>query len=239
MTVETKRAIKYLDKFGDQKFDNNSQIVFVTDSKGTHLKRQQKYLDIKHGTVTWFNVSSRQSKKGVEFIKSEIGCLSKKYESVTVLFWHGTCDISNKISKHIFPRYDSTEKVISFAHEIFGELESLISGYTNTTLYYLEIPPISIRKWNQQRDYEHWVAQSDELINNQARAFNSVIQEYNKRSGFISPKFEQDLTRSRKKKSQPTKYSLNFNILKDGVHPSGLIAKYWLLRIFQAIEKCK
>ncbi|MES9905971.1 MAG: hypothetical protein ABW168_25265 [Sedimenticola sp.] len=239
MTVETKRAIKYLEKFSNQEFDNDRQIVFLTDSKGTHLKRQQKYLNIRHGSVTWFNVGSRQSLTGLEFITNEIDKLSKKYTAITIIFWHGTCDVSRKIARHIFPRYANTEQAAGPAREIFDKLDSLISSYGNIKIYYLEIPPISIRKWNKRKEYEHWVAQSDDTINDHVRSYNSVVREHNLKTGFVSPKFEQDLTRSRKKKSQATKYSLNFNILYDGVHPSGIIAKYWLLRVFQAIEKSR
>ncbi len=88
----------------------------------------------------------------------------------------------------------------------------------------------------RKKDYDHWVAQTDDVINDHVRAYNAIIQERNKDTGFITPKLDRDLTRSRKKKNQQTKYTLNFNLLSDGVHPTGIVAKYWLLRIMQSIE---
>lgn len=233
---ETKRILKFIEKNADQRFDLDSHIVFVTDSKGKYLKRQQKYLNVRHGSITWLDQGGRKTPKGIKALEDNIEELLHKHNKICVLFWHGTCDVTTKTGNHLFPHYKNSEEVKSDAIKNLDKLNEIADKHTNLKIFTAEIPPISIRKWNQSRDYEHWVAQSDDDINDHIREYNTVIREKNESTGFRSPKFEQDLVRSRKKKNQQTKYTLNFNLLTDGIHPTGIVAKYWLLRLLQAIN---
>ncbi len=115
--------------------------------------------------------------------------------------------------------------------------------FPNITICLLEIPPISVKIWNKVHDHDTWFLYDDNCVNEQVRHHNDMIRSLN--GTFISPKFEVDLIKSRTNKKSKTnstsgsrvRYSYNFFLLSDGVHPIGVVAKYWAFRIIENINR--
>ena len=102
----------------------------------------------------------------------------------------------------------------------------------NCKLIILEIPPISINQWNLERSTNKQEEISDlelneqiEKVNDQIRFFNSEILDTH------SPRLGLDLEFSRKKKNKPARKSINYKLLKDGIHPGNELSQLWMFRL--------
>ena len=93
--------------------------------------------------------------------------------------------------------------------------------------------------------HDSWETIDDEKVNKQVHLHNEIVREVNTcfDFNFISPKVENDLLKSSKRKSYAKgkkrinciRYNFNFTLLPDGVHPNSVLAKFWMYRILERL----
>ena len=122
------------------------------------------------------------------------------------------------------------------------ECEETIARYENLSKYLanrkvklvlLEVPYFSIKEFNRHLGHrypEEFKKQDTDLILALDK-LNKKIRDVNKENQTIAPKFSVDLKASRSTKGKRTKYSINYNVYNDGIHPKPLLAKYWMRKI--------
>ena len=242
MSHEIKRFEKYLNKKAP-KLDlaEIPEIILVSDSKGKKLKEVRETLNLWAGKpvtdkISWYNVSGRQGKDGIEFAERELQSWNSKYNSALVVFWHGMCDITKKDGNYIYIRHQDTVQLTDKISHQFEMFSSSFEIYTNLKLLFLEYPPISTKHWNRVNDHPNWEAIDDSIVARHVETYNEIVKTFNTNLGTLSsPRFSLDLQKSRRSVDQGSRYSTNFQMLYDGVHPIPDLSVYWLLRI---IEKC-
>ncbi len=104
---------------------------------------------------------------------------------------------------------------------------------------FLQIPYYSIQRWNETKGHQNPVIYKadDEQLTSLIDTANEFVELLNSETNTHTPKLNQDLVRSRKKKGGKQRYSLNFNLLHDGIHPGENIARSWLASISRQIHK--
>ena len=186
--------------------------------------------------INWASKSGANISDGIKYYKRQ-NTYPNNPSSLN-LFWYGTCDITKKVGKFIYPRFTNTEELISFFRNHLDSLSTYALEH-NHNLGILEIPPIFTRIWNKNRAHPDWQQINDSELHLQIKTVNSIIQEYNTRHNYTSPKFYQDFVKTRrdrrKGKGPPkTRYSLDPSLLVDGVHPEATTAKKWVKRIIES-----
>lgn len=101
---EIHRLEKYLVKKGNTEFKPRKGILVISDSKGRYLKNHVQDLDVDPRLIKWHYKSGRSGLDGLKYIKENLGRDSSASDGL-VVFWHGTCDVSTKLGRYIFPRY--------------------------------------------------------------------------------------------------------------------------------------
>lgn len=238
---ELQKIYKYLDKLDLKLESAENKIVVCSDSKGRYLKPFVP--KIYQRNFIWYTKSGRSTLGGVKFIQNRLERLSKTNKRVTLVFWHGTCDITRKEGKFICLKNRFDSEVVGKLKRTYSKLIKITKQYPNIELCLLEIPPISVRIWNKTHDHDTWFLEDDVVVNDQVRAHNELIRSLNCR--YVSPRFALDLLKSRSNKKSSKKinsrsrvrYSYNFFLLSDGVHPIGVVAKYWAFRIIENINR--
>ena len=112
---------------------------------------------------------------------------------------------------------------------------------SNIDIGLLEAPPVFTKEWNRQNEAQDWEGTDDRRLHEQISKLNDTIRSYNDVLGYKSPRFECDFHHKRRnKKKGPgvtrTRVSLNPVLLKDGVHPVGIVARKWLLKIVNSMS---
>ena len=156
---------------------------------------------------------------------------------LTVYVWVGTCDLTDKTGSFIDLRsenYSAVNRLCAFYKQIYEYL----SEYPTITCIFLELPYYSIYLWNithQHSNPEQFRAK-DKILEGQIDETNKYIRSLNTLMHRNSPDFGLDLEKCRKQKGKLPKYSLNYGLYLDGVHPHPDLAKLWLIRICLRLE---
>lgn len=242
MSSAVRKIEEYLAKNpGKDKIPSVDTLVLVTDSKGRYLQSEVGKVKLNKPNLIWLYESGRNTEKGVKAVEENIDSLSKK-GNVLILFWHGTCDITDKQGKHIFQRHHLTEDLISTLRPSFDKLVQLNDKYDNVNIGLLEVPPIFSKTWNRQKGYEFADLSSDFEIHQQSQELNKVIREFNSVLSYNSPQLENDFIVSRRKRKRTkrevenkTRYDFTDALLKDGIHPISIVAQKWLHKIINSV----
>lgn len=207
--------------------------IFVSDSKGRYLKavaESKTSLSIK-----WFCKSGSSSVDTYSWLRRNLENFLTKYYEISLYIWIGTCDLTVKEKKFISLRKSPNDGLESLKSHLL-KIKELCSS-AKIKLTFLHIPVYSIQLWNKAKGHPEsdQFKSDDERLNTLIDAANQFIDHVNCSIGSHSPKLNQDLVRSRKKKGQKARYSLNFNLLRDGIHPGKNLSQTWLAHICKKI----
>ena len=215
------------------------KLIIFSDSKGRYLEKEKDKVKCENLIIEIYPFSGKRSIPGLTDLNNKISLERQRCDlsgkKTFFLFWFFTCDISNKVGKLIFPRYQLNSELIENLDFVFQEVVRLNTDNDHIQIGLLETPPIFTQSWNQQHGDPHWVNIDDEGINSQVDSVNSQIRETNTTLGYLSPKFIADFIKTRKKQYKRLRINLNADLMIDGVHPLGLIARKWLHRIIMSV----
>lgn len=179
-----------------------------------------------------------QSETAVDNAIRELDALIEAEKKPVVLYiWLGTCDITKRISY--------SKGFIDKRYEGIGEAtEKILVQYTRIkefifqkqgTIKFICVPPYSVSAYNKDRRHKHpeKFFDSDNFVKQEVQLLNRKIEELNTSLGRNTLKFQTDIIKTRSGNRQ----SINYHLLRDGLHPKRILAKKWLRRL--QLDVCK
>ena len=212
-----------------------STAVIVSDSKGNYLKQHaQTSLE---RSIIWLGHSGLNSEEGINLLKSKLAELTRTYGRLSVYLFLGTCDITQKVGDFISLK-QSYRSIRDEVIRLYTELADFAQS-NSLDLTLLEIPIYSIKEWNKYYGdpCPEVFDRNDKQIYKSVIKVNNAIKSINSRLLKHSPSFSLDLENNRKPHGRNERYYFNYCLLKDGIHPSPLLAKLWLRRIAALIRQ--
>lgn len=176
--------------------------IVVADSKGKYLK---PHVSIYPETeVLWINKSGRQAQNCTQWLIKDIDNIIAENGRIHLYLWLGTCDLCVKEGRYIFVRQNLSEAASSLKQSLKNTKDQ-ISRKQGCDLTFLHIPYCSTAIWNELKGHTNpqIYTEKDKQLTEQIDSVNSYIDELNSELGSVSPKFNLDLVRSRKKKGVP------------------------------------
>lgn len=214
----------------DVKADLSYTPVFVTDSKGKYLK-----CCATDDRIKFYCKSSVNSEDIKKWFKKNIPKLVTKYSRVRIYLWIGTCDLTVKSGRFIVLNKESSVKTLK------DNLQFLKDTYAsdNVKITFLHVPYYSVKIWNGTKGHKspEKYASDDNTLNQRIDSVNSYIDELNAELHSYSPSLNENLLRSRKPASSEQRYSQNFKLLPDGIHPGTILAKAWFVTLVRIINR--
>ncbi|CAC5379859.1 unnamed protein product [Mytilus coruscus] len=231
-----REIVKLRNKLPHQSF--NKTPIILSDSKGKYLKLQRN-LPIESGVRFWYKKGAT-TRDSYKYLEGQIDEAVRHYNNIVFYVWLGTCDLTdfNHKNRHISLRSRDSSSV-NYVINNFRRIYALVATYKTVELVFLEIPVYSIVCWNKYQGHKYSEQfQNDDLkLEEQINTANSFIRETNLILRKHSPKFSCDLQNSRKcSQMRNSRFSYKFNAFDlDGIHPTSLLSKLWLLRIVALI----
>ena len=211
--------------------------LLVTDSKGYTLKNTLRACSTKPSLpfLLWAEVSAG-TEKLVDNVQFNIGGAVRQFGPLQIYFWAGTCDVTKKVGQTIKLRYpDDQNRSLSVVNEQFHRLQTILSAYPEVTLKFVELPYITISKWNHVNDEETLAA--DKKAANQIDSINNLIRQLNRERSVNTLHFSYDCSRFRKAKRSPLRHTVNTGASEDGVHPTVHTSLIWIRKLQVDIYK--
>lgn len=228
----------------------HSTPLVLSDSKGRYLKQVVNRKSNIEKNIIWCYKGGATSSERLDWFRNQSTDVVKKYGSVTLYVWAGTCGFTVKDSTHECRKGNNSHrprKLISLRHpeEAFNkfkhnlhEFKRLCTG-KHIQVTFLQVPYYSIQTYNAQKGHGNpdIFKKDDNTLTALIERVNDFIVNLNCEVNSYSPSFNDDLRRSRKKRGAAPRYSINFRLLQDGLHPSEKLARSWLTSLVRKISK--
>ena len=236
------KLLKYLSKTFELPVDNKRLTpVVLTDSKGKYLERYcQNPLE---NSIKWWAKPGRNSTEGLEWLKENLKYKIGHLDNIALYVWFGTCDLTayDKQTRFISIK-DQTNETIQKVVNNYQEIAEIVKKYPEVKLTFLSIPPYSIHSWNlyqKHPDAEQFKSEDDILLK-QIQELNQHIYYINSTLGTRTPNFSTDIQHrintSNKNSKKKARNQYNFQLYKDGIHPTANLAKVWLRKLSYQIK---
>ena len=208
--------------------------VVIGDSKVRYLKPFTT-----SETIIWISKGGANSSVIFTWVHRNIRKLLKKHRLLCVYIFCGTCDFTEKRGRCIDLPRNQQEVLQRFCNNLQGIKEICDKYRSDIKLTYLPVPYYSIQYWNRFKGHPdpESFKESDLFLSSQIDQANCFIDTLNCSLNSISPKLNEDLSRSRKRKGGKARYSLNFKLYKDGIHPDTKLAKSWFTSVFRLMKR--
>ena len=174
----------------------------------------------------------------LNFLHNHLASEVQPLQRISLFIWIGTCDLTTKTGKLI----DVSSHDSSSAYKLIDKLKQIYTFVRHfkdsVQLTFLRIPIYSIYLWNLKdgRDWDNYKAK-DVILNKNISIVNNYIADLNRVLNVtVSPRFSEDLQKSKKKPGSTTKYFYTYDMYIDGIHPSPLLAKLWLTRLCKLVH---
>ena len=214
------------------------ETYLITDSKGRYLARENEKEGVESIKILF---SSGTTVDDLDFQSYCIRAVRYSKNPI-VIIWFGTCELTRKEGKFITLREDNSEIITRLAVKYRYLKSAILKNNPSATVLFLNCPYYSLFRWNKNKGcatVEHRrYQQEDELLKGTIDQLNDKLREINSdQSSDIGTKLPQiglDLIKSSKNKNNvKVKYSINYNLLLDGIHPGRELSKLWLLRLLK------
>lgn len=159
------------------------------------------------------------------------------HNKISLYIWVGTCDFTEKVRKYVYLRNGQPDVFQRLCNNLQGIKDICVSSRVKLT--FLQCPFYSLEKWNSYKGHPNSeiFKSDDEFLTKQINLLNDFIQDLNASVNSYTTKLNQDLLRSRKGLGKKQRYSLNWKLLKDGIHPDKHLARSWFSSVRRKIHK--
>lgn len=234
--MNDEKLLKYIAKPIELTATASSKPILIGNSLVSYLKEQFQHFsnvcDFKFiwksgtGFPYWYN-----------WLKRHLCALLREHKHITLFVLLGTCDLTIKKGRFIGLRHNKRNTCIKVVTDYIEKINRLVSGFHTCNVVYLETPPYSIQAWNRSKGHSNCdvFLEQDLELTKRINIINDFIRQCNDRSGITVPKFRVDLLHLRRSRGK-TRTSLSFKQLRDGIHPSQLLSKYWMKRIVECFQ---
>lgn len=229
-----KKLLKYIDKpFDIHSTPFRSQPIILGNSIVNYLKDQcdsslplRFYGKAGTGYVYW-----------LYWLERNLDWHIRRFRKLTLFVLLGTCDLTIKGSGRIIHlKHKSDEEAFNEITGYINRIKNFVYQFPEVTLIFLEVLPYSIVTWNRLKGVQgELYKQQDTILNHRIGCINDFIRQVNNQNNVVAPRLKSDIIRYRKRQGQREhRITVNLNLLKDGIHPSPLLAKCWVKKITTA-----
>ena len=203
--------------------------LLVTDSKGFFLSNEitrDYYGSIKIISRSGVTVDDQR------FQRSLLRNIQIAIRPI-VFVWFGTCELTDKVGKFISLKNNPTETVDQLIVKYRYFKSSIQRCNNSATVLFINCPYYSIVEWNRRKGCNNinQYLEQETLLHETIDYLNSNIDRINCTR---TPKLCLDIIRSSKKNSSSrVKYTKNFNLYIDGVHPGKHLSLLWLHKLLK------
>ena len=162
-------------------------------------------------------------------------CKLNKYP--VILFWFGTCSLTQKING-LFVVKDDLDNVVASVISLFKTIKAeLLSLNHRAKIIFLECPYYSLSMFNSHRRSKF----PTNFVMIQQRQLVTAIDNLNTEIRIINgsakvPNFNKDFT-TRTHRKQPARLVYDYSQLRDGCHMGKRLSELWLIRIHRLIYR--
>ena len=220
----------------NKSFRSNRTAFLLSDSKGKDLKflKEKKYVRFFYRGGKDITDSDIQ-----RFAKFQV--LRKQNKYPVLLFWFGTCSLTQKNTDGLFVIKDDLEQAIKDTISDYKELkEKLLKLNHRAKILFLECPYFSLSMFNEKRGKQfknnYFTQQQGQLLK-AIDAHNYEIRLLNNNLKDKAPSFNKDFTTRSHRKNRCPKNIVDYSQLRDGCHAGRKIAELWLLRIHRLVYR--
>lgn len=206
--------------------------IVVSDSKGKRLQGQVGSIStLLTEKFVWWCYSGARIAEQKQWIKNNLKQELGRIGPAAIFLWLGTCDLTERAPDGQIYLRDRGNSQVDYIEQQYRELVEFLHR-ENVKVVVLEIPIYSIKYWNAGKTgtIQEALSSEDEELKRQIDELNRRIGFINSENDAVSPKLSVDLKRNRKKKGK-NQLHVNWKLLTDGVHPTSLVSKVWLLKI--------
>ncbi|CAC5400783.1 unnamed protein product [Mytilus coruscus] len=215
--------------------------VIFTDSKGKYL--EPYCINSVENSIKWWSQSGRSSSQALEWLKQNLEFKIGHLDNIALYVWFGTCDLTiyDKHSRYINLRTETDDSIQTIVNN-YQEIAVLLKSYPGCKLSFLETPPYSVSLWNSYQKHPdvQQFKNDDDILLKQIKELNNHIRYMNDTLGTRTPNLSADIQHrintSNKNDLNKARNQYNFNLYKDGIHPTTNLAKVWLKKITQQIK---
>ena len=163
---------------------------------------------------------------------------NKQNRFPVILFWFGTCSLTQKVRNLFVIKDDITQVVDNTIADYLQLKQELLRLNPRAKIIFLECPYYKLSMFNESRNKTF---ESNFFIEQQ-KLLIEAIDYHNKRLQDINgstkiPNFNRDFTHRTKRRNRRPRMQIHYNLLRDGCHPGPKLANLWLLRIQQLIYR--
>ncbi|PJE78473.1 hypothetical protein CI610_02586 [invertebrate metagenome] len=204
--------------------------VLLTSSKGFSLRNHLDIIECLGYKFDFYCKAGAKFDQSYSWLTKNLSGIIDKHGNITLYIWLGTCDITTKRGPFISLSHSTDEECSDYCKFHIDRLVKFISTFSKVKLVFLEIPPYSIRVWNAYKGHANPESynQQDVILENRIEILNSYIKDINCRLGVHSLNFRCDLLQYKRAGRKPV---INYSLYKDGIHPSPVLARFWMKRL--------
>lgn len=214
--------------------------IIISDSKGNYLKRQVRNT-LPHITdkFVWWCVGGATIERQIRWVRQNLQRELSRLGPVVVYVWLGTCDLTSKRDNGQIFLQEQDNTRVDYIEQKYKELIEYLQTQ-GVQVIALEIPLYSIKYWNACKTgtVQEEQSEQDKVLERQIEELNKRIRILNENNEVQAPNFNIDLQWNRKKKGHSKLYT-DWKLLKDGVHPTNILAQIWLLKIATYCRRIK
>ena len=219
--------------------------VIISDSKGRYLQNCVEPNKCPENEILWIWKSGATTFERYLWLKENIDYLISKYHALSVYIFTGTCDLTIKQQVKVGRKSKRSKYVqlrdkccVSLLERHYVMIQRLLQR-KQVKVTFLHCPYYSLERYNKRKGHPQpsVFKTYDKTLTEYVNSLNIYIDQLNKQMGTYSPKLNEDLRRSRKAKNKRPRYSWNFNMFTDGIHPKPKLAKSWLKSISRKIKR--
>ncbi|VDI08651.1 Hypothetical predicted protein [Mytilus galloprovincialis] len=192
--------------------------------------------------IVWWCKQSVKIEQSYSWLKRILPTKLYQLGDIALYIWLGTCNLTTKTpdSKYINLTSEETSSIEHITKHL-ENFKKLIAEYPQVKLTFLEIPVYSIKAYNQHqghteplifRDQDKALAEQIHIVNQEIRNLNQSINTHSPDFSVFLKARSQHRTRSHR----DTWEYFNFNLYRDGIHPSQHLAQVWLREIAKRIK---
>ena len=228
---------KYLDKPFQTSKVQSKHAILISSSKGNYVKPHVDILNSVGFDLEFVCRGGATFPAQYYWLVRNLSAKVKIYDQIVIFVWLGTCDLTKKKGSFISLQHGTDEEAVSYLTNQIQNFCSFAARFPSVKLVFLEIPPYSIVEWNRCKGHHSPLdfQEQDVSLSTRIILVNEVLRQINDSRNFTSPLFRLDLTRYRKSWGGFQRKFLNFDLYKDGIHPTDTLARYWMKRIASKI----
>ena len=214
--------------------------VLLTDSKGYSLKSNHKGI---FPLELWAE-SSATLENRIDYLESKVQELSETNNKSIVYIWAGTCNLTSRTKvdgkSKIAIRSKGNDTVDNYRRQVERAFSIIERFHGKIQIKFVDVQPVSTEVHNRGTGtlVNASIAHSEDLqITEQTKEINNIIRTISKENNAQTVGLSRFIYKARGKKGGKNRYSVNFELYNDGIHPAGKISHVFVKALQEDILK--